>query len=80
MTIHDKKVEVLTLLSETNDVELIEEVYSLLHPSEAVQNIEIKELPDTLQQKINKAIEDYKSGNYITHDEMKQKVQQWLTK
>lgn len=80
MSIEDKKNEVLDLLKKTNDSELIEEVYNLLHPHEAVEEISVLQLPDHLQKKINKAVEDYKTGNYITHDQMKQKVQQWLIK
>lgn len=80
MTIHDKKTEVLELLSNTNDSTLIDEVYDLLHPAASVDDINIEQLPDELQQKINKAMEDYKSGNYITHEQMKQKLEQWLTK
>lgn len=80
MNIHQKKTEVLELISQTNDSILIDEVYDMLHPEGAVENINIEELPAGLQQKINKAFDDYKSGNYITHEEMKQKLQQWLTK
>lgn len=80
MTIHDKKMEVLELLSNTNDSTLIDEVYDLLYPAASVDDINIEQLPDELQQKINKAMEDYKSGNYITHEQMKQKLEQWLTK
>jgi len=69
---------VLALLKKTNDSALIEEVYNLLHPDEAMEEISVLQLPEHLQQKINKAMEDYKTGNYITHDQMKQKVQQWL--
>lgn len=78
MSIEDKKNEVLDLLKKTNDSALIEEVYNLLHPDEAVEEISVLQLPEHLQQKINKAMEDYKTGNYITQDQMKQKVQQWL--
>ena len=78
MSIEDKKNEVLDLLKKTNDSALIEEVYNLLHPDEAVEEISVLQLPEHLQQKINKAMEDYKTGNCITHDQMKQKVQQWL--
>ena len=78
MSIEDKKNEVLDLLKKTNDSALIEEVYNLLHPDESVEEISVLQLPENLQQKINKAMEDYKTGNYITHDQMKQKVQQWL--
>ncbi|MEJ0102244.1 MAG: hypothetical protein WDO19_06690 [Bacteroidota bacterium] len=80
MNARDKKTEVLELLSKTNDSNLIDEVYDILHPEAALENINIKSLPVELQQKINKALDDYKSGNYITHEEMKQKVQRWLTK
>lgn len=80
MNTHDKKTEVLELLSQTNDSSLIDEVYEMLHPESAVENINLQSLPGELQQKINKALDDYKSGNYITHEQMKEKVQQWLTK
>lgn len=78
MNTKDKKAEVLELLSKTNDSTLIDEVYDVLNPSASIENLHIAELPDELQQKINKALDDYKSGNYITHAEMTQKVQQWL--
>ena len=80
MNTHDKKTEVLELLSQTNDSSLIDEVYDMLHPEAAIENINLHELNGEIQQKINKALDDYKTGNYITHEQMKQKVQQWLTK
>jgi hypothetical protein len=80
MNTKDKKAEVLDLLTQTNDSVLIEEVYDILHPESAVENINMEQLPGELQQKISKALDDYKTGNYITHDQMKQKLQQWLTK
>ena len=80
MNTGDMKAEVLELPSQTNDSSLIDEVYDMLHPAAAGENINIEELPGELQQKINKALEDYRSGKYITHEEIKQKVEQWLTK
>jgi hypothetical protein len=80
MNTKDKKAEVLELLTQTNDSGLIDEVYEVLHPEGTVENINVQDLPGELQQKINKALDDYKSGNYITHDQMKEKLQQWLTK
>ena len=80
MNMSDKKTEVLELIRQTNDSTLIDEVYDILHPETTLENVNLKNLPAKLQQKINMALEDYKSGNYITHEEMKQKVQQWLTK
>jgi hypothetical protein len=46
----------------------------VLPSTNAVENITIQQLPSELQQKINKALDDYKSGNYITHEEMKRKL------
>jgi hypothetical protein len=80
MKTKDKKTEVLELLTQTNDSGLIDEVYDILHPEGFVENINMDELPGELQQKISKALDDYKSGSYITHEEMNQKLQQWLTK
>ncbi len=80
MNTKEKKAEVLELLAHTEDSGLIDEVYDVLHPETTINNINTAELPAELQQKISKAFDDYKSGNCITHEEMKQKVQQWLTK
>jgi uncharacterized protein YjgD (DUF1641 family) len=78
MNTNDKKSEVLELLNQTNDSSLIDEVYEMLHPESTIENINIAALTSELQQKINSALDDYKTGNYITHEQMKQKVQQWL--
>ncbi|MDQ6757464.1 MAG: hypothetical protein M3004_11070 [Bacteroidota bacterium] len=75
----NKKEDILQTIQSTNDEQLIEEVYELLHPDEAIENIAIKDLPEELQSKLNRAMDDYKSGRYITHEQMKQKVAQWLT-
>ena len=71
MTTHDKKTESLELLKQTNDSSLINEVYEVLQPESAGENINIQEQPGELRQKINKALDDYKSGNYIAHEQMK---------
>ena len=51
MDIHDKKTEVLELLSQTNYSSLIDEVYDMLYPAQAVENINIKELPANCNKK-----------------------------
>ena len=79
MNIRDKKEDILQELQSTTDEQLIEEVYELLYPNEAVENIAISNLPEELQNKINRALDDYKNGSYITHEQMKEKVDQWLT-
>ena len=80
MNIDDKKREVMSLLSNTDDPSIIEEIYDILHIPETIDQINAEHLSAQLQEKINKALDDYKTGNYITHEKMKQKVHQWLTK
>jgi hypothetical protein len=79
MNTSDKKEEILQKLQSTTDEQLIEEVYELLHPDEVVKSIPISEFPEELQNKISRALDDYKNGRYITHEQMKQKLEQWLT-
>jgi hypothetical protein len=75
----EKKEEILQKLQSTTDAQLIEEVYELLYPNESFENIQISNLPVELQNKINRALDDYRNGRYISHEQMKQKVAQWLT-
>ncbi len=79
MDTKDKKKDIIQTLQSTNDVQLIEDVYELLYPNEAIENLSIENLPEELQIKITRALDDYKNGKYISHDQMKQKVKQCLT-
>jgi len=74
------KKQVLSVFSNTNDSAVIEEVYALLHNTDTFNDIAVNELPVPLQTKIKKAVEDYKAGNYISQDEMKHKLETWLSK
>ena len=44
MNTRDKKTKLLELLSQTNDSSLIDEVYEMLHPESAVENINLQSL------------------------------------
>lgn len=79
MNIRDKKEDILQKLQLTTDEQLIEDVYELLYTNEAIKSISISNLPEELQNKINRALDDYRNGRYITHEQMKQKMRQWLT-
>ena len=78
MTIQDKKKQVLALLSNTNDSTLKEEVFDILQPDVSINEVDIEQLPNQLQLKIKRAFEDYKNGNYITHETIKEKIAVWL--
>lgn len=79
MDTKDKKKDIIQTLQTSNDEELIQEVYELLYPNAAIEEFSIESLPQELQTKVKRAIDDYKNGRYITHTQMKQKVEQWLT-
>jgi hypothetical protein len=70
MSIKDKKEVILQKIQSTNDEQLIEEVYELLCPNEAIENIAVSDLPEELQIKLNRALGDYRNARYITHDQM----------
>lgn len=79
MDINNKKEDILQWLQFTTDEQLIEDVYQLVHADEEIKNISVRELPEELQNKISRALDDYRNGRYITHEQMKEKVSQWLT-
>lgn len=78
MDIKDKKETILQELQSTTDAQLIEEVYEVLYPDEEIKSVPLDNLPKEIQNKISRALDDYKSGRYITHEQMKEKVNQWL--
>lgn len=79
MDIKNKKKMIIQKIESATEQQLIEEIYEVLFPDEEIKNIPIDNLPKELQNKISRALDDYKSGRYITHEQMKQKVNQWLT-
>lgn len=80
MNISEKKADIINALQQNNNEDLINEVYALLHTDQSIESIITDELPLDLKNKLVKAIEDYRSGRYITHEQMQQKVTQWLTR
>ena len=80
MNTEDKKEDILQKIKSTTDEKLIEEVYNFLHESNTFDEVQINELPKELRDKIKRAFDDYRNGRYITHEQMKQKVDEWLTK
>lgn len=76
----DKKSIVLKTIQNTTDENIIEEVYDVLYPEEAITNVMMEDLPNDLQVKLNRAINDYKTGNYISNEQMKEKMKEWLAR
>ena len=80
MDIKEKKQRIINEINNTSDESLVNEMYDLLDAEDVIESIEAGELPEELNIKLNRAIEDYKQGRYITHEQMKEKLQQWFTR
>lgn len=80
MNITEKKQRIIDEISNSNDESLISEMYDLLEADDTIRSIEPMEMPQELQIKLSRALEDYRQGRYITHEQMKEKIQQWLTR
>jgi hypothetical protein len=78
MDTEKRKMEIIRTIEATNDEDLLGEVYDLLKPDDTISNVPLESLPAALQSKINRALDDFKNGRYITHEQMKEKVEQWL--
>ena len=80
MNIKEKKADIIKIINQASDEGLINEVYALVHNESEIEAFEINNFPSEIQTKLLKAIEDYKTGNYISHEQMKQKIQSWSMK
>lgn len=80
MDIKEKKQRIINEINNTSDESLVNEMYDLLDAEDVIESIEAGELPEELSIKLNRAIDDYKQGRYITHEQMKEKLQQWFTR
>lgn len=76
----EKKQALLQTLSSIDDESVIDELYEILHPEGGIVSIDKENLPKELQSKLNRGIQDFSSGNYITNEQMKEKSAQWVTK
>ena len=56
------------------DERLIQDIYKLVPADEQIKNISISELPQELQNKIWRALDDYKNGRYITQGQIKHRL------
>ena len=80
MTTVEKKQALLQTLALINDESIIDELYEVLHPQEGIISIDREQLPQELQSKLNRGIQDSNIENYITNEQMKEKSAQWVTR
>jgi hypothetical protein len=74
----EKKEIIIKTLQETKDDATIEELYDFLYPDESITSVVMEDMPEDLQIKIENAVKEYRSGNYITHEQVKEKMAKWL--
>lgn len=80
MNINDKKQNIINTIQNTNDELLIDELYQLLQVEDEIKEVTLESMPPELHLKLLRAVEDYKQGRYITHEQMKHKIDEWLLK
>ena len=76
----EKKLTLIQTLAAIEDESVINELYEILHPTEGIICIDKDKLPEELQSKLNKGMQDFESGNYITNEQMKEKLAGWITR
>ena len=76
----EKKQALLQTLAAIDDESVINELYEVLHSKESSIAIDKEKLSKELQTKLNRGLNDFTSGNYVTNEQMKEKSAQWVTK
>lgn len=77
MSIQEMKSRIHQLVDEAKDETLLEEVNRILS-GESEYDI-LDDLTDEQLAGLEKAREEVRNGNYVTLDEHKQKIEQWLS-
>lgn len=75
------KLKLVKLISDFEDQNLLEEVFELL--TNAVGNPRKDwwdDLSDLHLARLESSIQDYKAGRTLTHDEVKNNIDRWLSK
>lgn len=74
----DKKDDILQKLQSTNDEQLIEEFMNYYILIQSLKVLLSVICTKNCKIKINRALDAYRNGSYITHGQIQQMVEQWL--
>ena len=78
MLTKEMKKQLIDKIQSTEDANILEEVYRILEVS--TQEVDMVILTDEQKAKIDQGISDIEEGRYLTHDEAKKEIVQWLKK
>lgn len=76
MTTSDLKLDLIKAISETNDIDFLNEVQKLLHYKRDESSVRV--FNDWEQERIDKAMIDYKNGNVISDEEAQIEIEKWF--
>jgi len=74
MNIQAKKLELVELVLKTDEIKILEQVANLLKRKTDWRD----GLPDEIIESVEEGLEQAKSGNTISHDEVMEKFSKWL--
>ena len=76
MNTSDLKLDLIKAISETNDIGFLNEVKKLLNYKRDENSVRV--FNDWEQERIDKAMIDYKNGNVISDEEAQIEIEKWF--
>ena len=76
MNTSDLKLDLIKAISETNDIGFLNEVKKLLNYKRDENSVRV--FNDWKQERIDKAMIDYKNGNVISDEEAQIEIEKWF--
>jgi len=76
MNTSELKLDLIKAISETDDVDFLNEVKKLLNYKRDENSVRV--FNDWEQARIDKSMEDYKNGNVISDEEAQTEIEKWF--
>lgn len=78
MSKRELKDAVHKLIEQSDDDQLLEEIYEILNQNRKVDILD--ELSPEQLESLNRALKDVETGNVISHEEAQKRIKLWLSK
>jgi len=76
MNTSELKLDLIKAISETNDIDFLNEVKNLLNYKRNENSVRV--FNDLEQERIDKAMIDYKNGNVTSDEEAQNEIEKWF--
>lgn len=76
MDTSDLKIDLIKAISETNDIDFLNEVKKLLNYKKSENSVRV--FNDWEQARIDKSLEDLKNGNVISDEQAQNEIEKWF--